>query len=108
MSGDMVQLGAMRRQDWQQALALVRRMELRPGGMVWGKLLDALEVDRPPRRDVVPIASRRADLDEKTARGDRRLVEDMRRVGFEKAERVSRLERLGQDEAMRLMKGGLL
>ena len=69
-------------QEHRQALALVRRMELRPGGMEWSSLLDALETDRP--RNVTPIASRRADVDERLA----------------KAQRVTRLERLGLDTAM--------
>jgi len=52
-------------QEHREALKLVRRMEIRPGGMVWSALLDALESDRPRRENVVPIASRRADLDDR-------------------------------------------
>jgi hypothetical protein len=46
--------------EHRRSLALVRRMELRPGGMVWSALLDALETDRPRREEPVALASRRA------------------------------------------------
>lgn len=54
---EWVELNPMRREDWREALKLVRWMELRPGGVVWSPLLDALEVDRPP------LASKRAVLE---------------------------------------------
>lgn len=72
---DWVQPNPIRRADWQEALKLVRFMEIRPGGMVWGPLLDCLEVDRPQ-------ASRSV-----------------------KAERVHRLHAEGLDEAMRRVGG---
>lgn len=71
-------------QEHRQALALVRRMELRPGGMVWSPLLDALETDRP-RVKPEPVASAYPRL--------------------AKADRVHRLHSEGLDEAMRRVGG---
>lgn len=69
--------------EWKRSLALVRCQALIERSPEWDELLAILEVDRPCR-NVVPIASRRADVDEQ----------------WDTHQRMARLQRIGQDEAM--------